>query len=227
MTFLSRLATILGGLLLIAVIAPLSQFLASMTVNVDVETATPVGWAVGMVFAFVLVLAAVRIASRSRLVSKPNLVLLYCMLTIAVPVMNQGLVRQMFLSARAVYKEYLDHGNSTYQTAYDARRAEWFPVVPTPEGLAWNKANRLLQLLQDAAVLRKRGSASRLLADAILLEDRRLERQALGRSAGAAGPAGAAAATQPTSKPASNATVIPNAIRRIGRLLLKRPLPMG
>ena len=216
MTFLSRLATILGGLLLIAVIAPLSQFLASMTVNVDVETATPVGWAVGMVFAFVLVLAAVRIASRSRLVSKPNLVLLYCMLTIAVPVMNQGLVRQMFLSARAVYKEYLDHGNSTYQTAYDARRAEWFPVVPTPEGLAWNKSNRLLQLLQDAAVLRKRGSASRLLADAILLEDRRLERQAPGRSVGAAGPAGAAAATQPTSKPARNAAKLLAAVQSLG-----------
>jgi len=63
MTFLSRLATILGGLLLIAVIAPLSQFLASMTVNVDVETATPVGWAVGMVFAFVLVLAAVALVA--------------------------------------------------------------------------------------------------------------------------------------------------------------------
>lgn len=197
MKLLSHLGTILLGLLLIAVITPISQFLTVMTVNADIETATPVGWAVGILFAVVLALAVVRITARTRLVSKPNLVILYCMLTIAVPVMNLGLVRQMFLASKAVFKDYLENGTGTYRTAYDARRAEWFPTVPTREGLAWNKAERLLQLLQDPEGIKRRNAANRTLADAVAVEERRLARQAAEAATRPAGEASSAPASQP------------------------------
>ena len=52
--------TILLGVLLIALIAPLSQFLTIQTTNADIETASPVGWAVGLVFSAVLAFALLR-----------------------------------------------------------------------------------------------------------------------------------------------------------------------
>lgn len=173
---LATISTILLGMLLVAVITPLSQFLTIATVNADIETSTPVGWAVGLVFSLVLVIAAVRALARFRMVSQRNIVLLYVMLTIAVPVMNLGLVRQCYTTMCAVANEYLFYGTSTYRTAYNVQKPEWFPVAPTPEGLAWNKADRLLSLLRDDAVVKRRDAAQRKVSSAILLEARRLQR---------------------------------------------------
>jgi hypothetical protein len=171
----SRLATILLGMALIAVLTPLTQFLTVMTVNADIETATPVGWAVGVVFSLVLGLALLRLISKRRLVSRANLVILYCMLTLSAPLMNIGLIRPCYLSMQAVFQEYLVVGTSTYRTAYNSLKPAWFPVVPTTEGLAWNMAERLLRLLEDDAVLRARLAAQRRLDGAVALETLRLE----------------------------------------------------
>jgi hypothetical protein len=154
---LSRLATMVLGVLLIAVLAPLCQFLTIATINSDCETATPVGWAVGILFSIVLVMAVMRLLTRAKLLDRQNLVVLYCMLTIAVPVMNLGLVRQVFTSIHVVSREYMSLGTSTYRTAYNAENENWFPLVPTKYGLAWNKADRLLRLLEDrkAATVRE------------------------------------------------------------------------
>ena len=153
--------TILLGMLLIAIITPLSQFLTMQTVNADIETASPAAWAVGLIFSLVMVVAALRLILRTRFLDKKQLVLLYTMLTIAVPVMNLGLVRQCFLSVCATMNEYLFYGTSTYRSAYNALEPDWFPVVPTQEGLAWNKAERLLRLLRDEEVTQARNSAFR------------------------------------------------------------------
>lgn len=158
---MSVLPAILCGVLLIVVLVPAAQFLTMMTVNADIETATPVGWAMGLVFSLILIAGVLRALAKRRSLARPQLVLIYCMLTIAVPVMNLGLMRQLFWSLYAVTNEYLRLGTSTYRTAYNAQHPAWFPVVPTAEGLAFNKADRLLRLLQDGAVLKQRAAVQR------------------------------------------------------------------
>ncbi|MGC9453264.1 MAG: DUF6785 family protein [Phycisphaerae bacterium] len=169
---LSHVVTVLVGVFLIVLIAPLSQFLTMMTVNLDLETASPVGWAVGIVFSIVLVLAVLRFLK--PIVGKANLVILYTMLTISVPVMNIGMVRQCFLTMNAVMREYLGQGTSTYRTAYNVLSEDWFPLVPTREGVAYNKADRLLRLLRDNDVIKQREEARRKATSALLLESQRL-----------------------------------------------------
>lgn len=172
--------TVVLGAVLIAVLTPLTQFLTIGLINSDLETATPVGWAMGLVVSLVLAVAVVRWISRRQLVSKSHLVLLYCMLTIAVPMMNIGMVRALFLSIRVVQEHYVNFNNNTYRTAYQAESPEWFPVVPTTEGLAWNKSLRLLRQLEDARAIKQREDARREVTLAISLDAKRL-----GRSAGA------------------------------------------
>jgi hypothetical protein len=155
---------ILIGVALIVVLVPGAQFLTILTVNSDLETATPVGWAVGLIFSFVLIAATVRWLGKRSTLDRPRLVIIYCMLTISVPVMNLGLIRQVFWAMYAVTNEYLRIGNSTYRIAFNAQNPHWFPVVPTLEGLAYNKADRLLRLLQDHGVLKQRAAIQRQLA---------------------------------------------------------------
>jgi hypothetical protein len=157
------------GVLLIAILAPLAQFLTIATVNATAETSTPVAWAVGLVFSLVLAAFAVRTVARRELVSRPTLAVLYAMLALAVPLMNLGLIRHAFLAAYAVLREYAIEGTNTYRTAYQTLTPEWFPVVPTVEGLAWNKADRLLRLLQDTGAQRDRAAARRAIALALEL----------------------------------------------------------
>jgi len=158
----SRFWTIVLGAVLIAVLAPCAQFLTMGTLNSDMETATPVGWAVGLIFSFILIAAVMRGLAKRQVLARPNLVILYCMLTIGVPLMNLGLVRQIYFSITAVGGEYFG-GTGTYRTAYNALDPDWFPVVPTREALGWAKSDRLLRSLLDPAVVRERVGAKRKL----------------------------------------------------------------
>lgn len=167
---LSLLATIGLGVLLVIVLAPLSQFLTVMTVNADIETMTPVGYAVGIIFALALVTGVVRWIARRRSVSKVNLVVLYAMLTVAVPAMNLGLVRPAYMSMRSVINEYFWQGNSTYKTAYNQLKPEWFPIVPTRDGMAYNKVARLLRLLERSSDVSASQKAAQKLKRALVIE---------------------------------------------------------
>jgi len=160
MTFLSTVAAMICGVVLIALLAPLSQFLTTGAFHANIETSTPNGWALGVVISAVLVMAVIALISKVRLPKGP-LVILFSMLAIAVPLMNLGLMRQFYLSISAVYFEYLGYGNSTYRTAYNARPPGWFPAVPTTEGLAWAQAERLVRLLEDTKYSKLRTSARR------------------------------------------------------------------
>lgn len=157
---MATLITIAAGVGLIAILTPLAQFLTAGAGHASVETSTPTAWAVGLVVSLVLVYAMVRLLARIR-IPKGHLVILYTMLTVAVPLMNLGLVRQAYLSISSAYFEYFYYGTSTYRTAYNARGGDWFPHVPDREGLAWNRADRLLRLLTDVTAVRERNSARR------------------------------------------------------------------
>ncbi len=197
----SRLATILLGVVLIAIITPLSQFLTIKTLNVDIETASPVGWAVGVVLSLVLALAAVRLISASRLVCAGNVVVLYCMLTIAAPVMNVGLVRHVFLEWWVAPQEYVLNGTNTYYTLYTARDARWNPSPPTPVATAWHEGHRLLRELDDAAARGERARAVDTMQAAVRSHASRLRREAAAAEAEAAAEAArqeAAEANGPT-----------------------------
>jgi len=132
--------TILVGGLILAVITPLSQFLTIKALNASIETDTPVGWALGLIVSILLTGLVIRTLAKRDVFGRANLALLYGMLALAVPLMNIGLVRQLFLSSHTVVREYMYHGNSTYRTAYNSLNDRWFPVVPTREGLAWSRA---------------------------------------------------------------------------------------
>lgn len=151
--------TIFWGAVLLVVLAPLSQFLTLMTVNADIETATPVGWAVGILFTLALAWIVLRALARTEWLDRRHLVLLYCMLTIGVPVMNLGVVRQVYLAMHTVLNEYLANGNSTYRLAYASLNPSWFPVVPDDPSLAWIKTDRLLRFLQNPADYQARQKA--------------------------------------------------------------------
>ncbi len=163
----SAIMTIGLGMILIAIITPTSQFLTAMVVSADLEVATPVGWAVGILFALVLALGAVRLVARRTRLSRPNLVILYTMLTIAVPVMNLGLVRQSYLSMFGVVYEYLYWGSSTYRTAIDARNDAWFPYVPHIEGMAWSKSDRLIGQLDNTGKANARIKAQKTIEELV------------------------------------------------------------
>ncbi|MEI8121511.1 MAG: hypothetical protein WCI20_05630, partial [bacterium] len=102
--------TILLGVALIAVIVPMAQFMTISVSQTDMETATPAGWVFGLVFSLILAVAAIRAISRYQLVSRQSVVILFCMLSIAVPVMNLGLVRPLFLALYAVQKNFVLYG---------------------------------------------------------------------------------------------------------------------
>lgn len=141
-----------------------------MSVNAAIETSTPVGWALGLILSIVLAGLVVRGLAKRRVFNRANLALLYTMLALAVPLMNIGLVRQLFLSLHTVQREYLYEGTSTYRTAYNSLNDRWFPVVPTLDGLAWNRAERAIRLLRDAEVEQRQASARRFL-EASLVEE--------------------------------------------------------
>jgi hypothetical protein len=145
----SNLIALAIGVLIIGVLTPLSQFLTILTINSAAETTTPVSWAVGFLVSFVLCGLVVRALSKRQLFNHQQLALIYTMLTIAVPLMNLGLVRQVYLASVSVLREYIYEGTSTYRTAYSALNEDWFPMVPTLEGLAWSKADRLIHLMAN------------------------------------------------------------------------------
>ncbi len=165
---------VLLGAGLLAILIPLAQFLTLGLNNSDLETASPVGWAVGLLVSLVLVVAICRAISRYRLIGKQSLVIVYCMLTIGVPMMNMGLVRCLFVAIQAVQNHYVARAVNTYRTAYEAESPRWFPVVPTPDGLAWNKADRLLRLLADSDAINRRKAALREASLRIALVAKRL-----------------------------------------------------
>ncbi|HLP26113.1 MAG TPA: hypothetical protein VK477_10565, partial [Acidobacteriota bacterium] len=156
---LRPLGVIALGVLAVAVLTPFTQLLTYLTVHDSIETATPIGWAVGAVFSLVLVFVVLRRLGAPGLLSKSSLALLYAMLALSVPLMNLGLVRPFYLSLYSVYREYLDEGNNTYRTAYAALDEDWSPKIPTRDGMASLQVDRLLLLLQDRASVRARTDA--------------------------------------------------------------------
>ena len=168
--------TILIGALLIAVITPLAQFSTLAMVNHDMETSAASGWVFGLLFSFVIAAAGLRLITRKPWLNRGQVVVVFAMLSVAVPIMNLGLVRPLFLSLRAVQQHYVGLGVDTYRRAYQEQSPNWFPAVPTQEGLAYQKAERLLTLLNDDDLARKRQST---LNDWILelqIEARQIER---------------------------------------------------
>lgn len=174
----SRALTIILGVLLIIVLAPVSQFMTYMTANADIETATPVGWAIGIVFSLALVFAFLRLFARIQAIPRQNLVILFVMLTIAAPIVNLGLIRVFYNANYAVLNEYFNNGNPTYRTAYSNLTESWFPLVPDHEGLAWNRSDRFLRLLTNQETSRNQDRLRREFSQAmdLLLAERQRQR---------------------------------------------------
>ncbi len=158
-----RTFVILLGLLLVVILTPLTQFLSIKATNVVAETDSPVGWAVGLLAGLILSVAAVRLLGRWTVLRRSDLVVLYAMLAISVPLMNLGLPRLFFVANQSVLREYLLEGTHTYRTAYNALDDDWFPLIPTREGLAWSQAERSLRMLQSPEAQRVRAEAERRL----------------------------------------------------------------
>lgn len=142
--------TILIGLGMILVLTPLAQLATVGMTNHDMETSAASGWVFGLLFSMVLVGTALRLFGKKATGGhRPQMVLLFAMLTIAVPVMNLGLARLVVLNWLPVQYHFLVPGVDTYRRAYQEQDSDWFPVVPTEEGLAYQKADQLFVLLRD------------------------------------------------------------------------------
>lgn len=168
--------TIFLGVLLIAIITPLAQFSTINMTNHDLETSAASGWVFGFLFAFILSAVVLRTITRKPWVNRGQIVLLFAMLSIAVPVMNLGLIRPLFMMLRATQLHFTNLGVDTYRRAYQEQSPDWFPVVPTQEGLAYHKAERLLRLLNDDEVARSRQAAMNEWLLDLQLQLRRIER---------------------------------------------------
>jgi hypothetical protein len=168
--------TMLLGMLLIALITPLAQFGTLAMVNQDLETSAASGWTFGILLSILLAAAVLRLVTRRPWLDRSRLVLLFVMLSIAVPVMNLGLARPLVLSLRAVQQHFVGLGVDTYRATYQYQDPKWFPVVPTTEGLAFHQAERMLKMLADERTQRRRQSGLGAWLVDLQQQARRLER---------------------------------------------------
>lgn len=169
--------TLLFGLLMILVLTPLAQLATVGMTNHDLETSAASGWVFGLLFSIVLVGATLRLFGKKVTGGRrPQMVLLFAMLTIAVPVMNLGLARLIVLNWLPVQYHFLVPGVDTYRRAYQEQDPDWFPIVPTVEGLAYQKADQLFVLLRDNDLRADRQQALNETLIKLRSELKRLER---------------------------------------------------
>jgi hypothetical protein len=170
--------TILLGILLIAVITPLSQLATIAMTNHDMETSAASGWVFGTLFSVVLIAAVLRMVAKKKggEANRKQMVILFAMLSIAVPVMNLGVVRLLLLNLLPVQTHFLEYGVDTYRRAYQEQDTDWYPVVPTVEGLAYQKTEQLFSMLRDTALQSKQQNAYNDALIRLRSEVKRLER---------------------------------------------------
>jgi len=163
------------GVLLIILITPLAQFSTIALTNHDMETSAASGWVFGLVVSLVLALAAFRAVTKRPTVGRQGMVIVFCMLSVAVPIMNLGFVRLMLLSLTSVQDHYVFEGVDTYRRAYLEQDPDWFPITPTRSGLARAKSEQKMRLLADAGVEAVRRDAYQRLSRALEAAERRLK----------------------------------------------------
>ncbi len=168
--------TILFGILLIAILAPISQFCTVAMTNHDMETSAASGWVFGILFSLILAGVALRLVSKTFRPQRQSLVILFGMLALAVPVMNLGVVRLLLSNLLVIQEHFVGFGVDTYRRAHQEQNPDWFPVVPTTEGLAYQKADQIFKLVQDNRLLKQRQEALNRATLALQGELRRLER---------------------------------------------------
>ncbi|MBI5723467.1 MAG: hypothetical protein HZA50_05875 [Planctomycetes bacterium] len=147
----SNVIAILIGVLLVAVITPLSGFLTLAGGGSAMETAAPAGWVVGAVFALAAGCWLIRLAGGKGLLGKGQLAIVFCMLASAVPIMNIGLARPVIVRLDRAVMDYIRSGDQRGRQEYQSLQRGWFPIVPSDEALAWGKARRLIELMDDPA----------------------------------------------------------------------------
>ncbi|GEM_PF-2864283 len=162
------------GVFLILVITPLAQFSTIALTNHDMETAAASGWVFGLLVSMVLALAAFRALAKRPAVGRQGMVIVFCMLSIAVPIMNLGFARLMLLSLVSVQDHFIFEGVDTYRRAYLEQDPDWFPITPTRSGLARAKSEQKMRLLADAKVEASRRVAYQDLSRALESAGRRL-----------------------------------------------------
>ena len=168
--------TILFGFVLILLLTPLAQYSTIALTNHDLETSAVSGWAFGILTSLVLALAAFRMVKKNWVGDRKGLVLLFCMLSMAVPVMNLGFARLLIHSLSAVQDHFLLFGVDTYRRAYQEGDPDWIPTVPTKEGLARAKAESGLRLLVDRETVQQRRAALQEVNLLLQRTERTLER---------------------------------------------------
>ncbi len=173
---MKKLSGFLLGLVLILVLTPIAQFSTIAMTNHDLETSAASGWVFGLLTTLVLVLAGFHLIRKSRATNRQGLVIVFCMLSMAVPVMNLGFSRLLIHALNSVQDHFLSHGVDTYRRAYQELDPDWYPVVPTAEGLAEAKSDQALKLLSDSSVLQARRGTLQTLSLSLQSTERRLAR---------------------------------------------------
>lgn len=152
---MKKFITILWGLLIITVITPIAQLCTISVTNHDLETSSVSGWAYGGLFVMVMIALVWRTLTRKKSVTRQQLVILFTMFALAVPVMNLGLARHLYTNLLSIPQHYIGYGVDGYSRAYEVQEPGWFPVVPVERDLAWLKAAKIFEFLRDDADLQE------------------------------------------------------------------------
>ena len=102
---MSSLLTILFGVFIISVLVPVMQFFDRGSLPSDVQLDAPNPFGVGILIGFVLIQGLVMLVAKKNWLPAKNILILYLMATIALPMCNVGLVAPMFSALMTTSRE--------------------------------------------------------------------------------------------------------------------------
>ncbi len=121
---------ILAGALLIALVVPAMQWLDRGMIANNLETGVPNPLGIGVIAGFVLINALFYVVARRRLVPKSAMVLLYVMMSVALPFCSVGVISPLFGSIQATAREiYHREEPGAMKHIYDWQNADFFPKM--------------------------------------------------------------------------------------------------
>ena len=138
-------ATIAAGALLVACLVPCMQWLDRGSLGNVLELDVPCPGAVGLLVALVLIHAGLRVVAGKGILPLRSCLLLYVMLTAALPFCSVGLMHGFYGSLTAVESEYLDRQIPTIRKGYEFHKSSFFPKLKEEE------YQRYLELVETRA----------------------------------------------------------------------------
>jgi hypothetical protein len=127
---MNQFASILVGTVIIGILVPFMQWLDRGVIANSMETQAPNPLGVGMLVAFVAVNALLFSLVKKRIVKPVTMLILYVMLTVAVPFCSVGVIAPLFGSLQSCAREMYWSGRiGSVKHVYDWQNSDYFPKL--------------------------------------------------------------------------------------------------